>query len=162
MMRRSLLVALGLCLLGSAAAWADWPQWRGPGRAGGSPGVGLLTDGGARRPRLVVPASGLGGGYARVSVVGGRIYTTGNLADAQALICIDEGGKIVWTQKITEVVPKHGHDGSRCTPSIDGERLYAIASSGKIVCLKTDDGSEIWTKDFRSEWGGRMMSGWGF
>jgi len=77
-------------------------------------------------------------------------------------MCIEEGGKIAWTRKITDVVPKHGHDGSRCTPSIDGERLYAIASSGKIVCLRPADGSEVWAKDFRSEWGGRMMSSWGF
>src|SRR4029453_8384918 len=35
-------------------------------------------------------------------------------------------------------------------------RLYAIATSGKIACLKTADGSEVWSKDFRSEWGGRV------
>jgi len=44
--------------------------------------------------------------------------------------------------KLTDAPPKHGHDGSRCTPSIDGDRLYAIISSGKIVCLKAASGDE--------------------
>ena len=161
-MIRLLKLAACVALLGQTLPAADWPQWRGPDRAGISSEVGLLKDWTARQPKLLWTASGLGGGYASVSVVGGRIYTTGNLADAQAVMCIEEGGKIAWTRKITDVVPKHGHDGSRCTPSIDGERLYAIASSGKIVCLRAVDGSEVWAKDFRSEWGGRMMSSWGF
>jgi outer membrane protein assembly factor BamB len=70
-------------------------------------------------------------------------------------------GKVVWSKRITTSVPQHSHEGSRCTPSIDGDRLYAIASSGKIVCLKTKDGSEVWARDFK-DWNGKLMSGWGF
>lgn len=147
----------------TANVLAGWTQWRGPQRSGMSPDVGLLKDWSAQPPKLLWTAEGLGGGYASVSVAGGRIYTTGNLADGQAVICLNAAdGQVAWTKRMTDVVPKHGHDGSRCTPNIDGERLYSIASSGKIVCLKTADGGEVWSKDFRTEWGGRMMSGWGF
>jgi outer membrane protein assembly factor BamB len=142
---------------------ADWPQWRGPARDGLSPDTGLLKSWASRKPKLLWTADGMGGGYASVTVAAGRIYTTGNQATGQAVTCVNAAdGKVLWTKTITDSVPKHSHDGSRCSPSIDGERLYAIASSGKIACLKTSDGSEIWSKDFRSEWGGRMMSGWGF
>jgi outer membrane protein assembly factor BamB len=147
----------------SLKSGADWPQWRGADRSGISPDVGLQKSWEQAPPKLLWTAGGLGGGYASVALAGGRIYTTGNLADGQAVLCLDAAdGTMLWSKSITDVVPKHGQDGSRCTPSIDGDRLYAIASSGKIVCLKTADGSEVWSRDFKTEWGGRMMSGWGF
>src|SRR5262249_54155320 len=82
--------------------------------------------------------------------------------DKQAVICVSASdGKQTWSQPVTDTLPTHQRDGARSTPSIDSDRLYAIASSGKIVCLKTVDGSEIWSRDF-SAWGGKMMSGWGY
>lgn len=146
----------------SGARPAEWTQWRGPDRAGLSPDVGLLKDW-STPPKLLWTADGMGAGYASVSVAGGRIYTTGNLASGQGVVCVNAAdGKIVWTKLIIDSVPRHGYPGTRCTPSLDGERLYATATSGKIACLKTADGSEIWSKDFRTEWDGKMSSGWGF
>lgn len=140
-----------------------WPQWRGIHRDGKSNDVGLLKDWSQQAPRLLWTASGLGSGYASVAVVNGRIYTTGNQADGQAVVALDaDTGSILWKKNLTDTVPRHGYDGSRCTPSIDGERLYAIASSGKIACLNLADGEILWSKDFRTQWQGRMMSGWGF
>ena len=89
MTRRSWLAAIVLGLLVQAAGGADWEQWRGPGRAGLSPDVGLLKDWNARQPKLLWTASGLGSGYASVSMADGRIYTTGNLADGQAVVCVE-------------------------------------------------------------------------
>ena len=78
------------------------------------------------------------------------------------MICVDLASRnVAWTAKISDDVPKHGYDGARCTPTLDGDRLYAISSGGRIACLKTADGSEVWSRGF-DEWGGRMMSGWGF
>ncbi|HEY1065879.1 MAG TPA: PQQ-binding-like beta-propeller repeat protein, partial [Pirellulales bacterium] len=106
---------------------------------------------------------GMGQGFAAVSVAGGKIYTTGNVNDSQSVLCIDEATqKIEWTAGLTEKNPKHGYDGSRCTPSIDGDLLFVVTSNGAISCLKKADGSVVWQKDFRTEWGGKMMSGWGF
>jgi outer membrane protein assembly factor BamB len=142
---------------------AEWPQWRGPNRDGISPDTGLLQDWEHKPPKLLWTAEGLGGGYASVSVAGGRIYTTGNHPAGQSVVCINAtNGKVLWKQPITTTVPKHGYPGTRCTPSLDGDHLYAIATSGKIACLKATDGREVWSKDFQSTWHGKMMSGWGF
>lgn len=147
-------------------ATIEWPQWRGADRSGMSPDTGLLQDWTAQTPKLLWTAEGMGGGYASVSITGGRIFTTGNLADGQIIVCINAGdGKVIWTKSFSNTIPRHGsgnQEGSRCTPSIDGDRLYAIGLDGKIACLKTADGAQVWTKDFRSEWGGKMMSGWGY
>jgi len=103
----------------------------------------------------------MGSGYAGVSLADGKIYTTGNFPDGQKVVALSMDGKVLWSRAMTDTPPKHGHDGSRCTPSIDGDRLYAIASSGKIFCLKTASGEVVWSRDF-TEFGGKMMSSWGF
>ncbi|MGC4006415.1 MAG: PQQ-binding-like beta-propeller repeat protein [Pirellulales bacterium] len=106
---------------------------------------------------------GMGTGYASVSVVGDRLYTTGNRDDAQCVIAVDlKKNEVAWVTPITQSVPKHGYDGSRTTPTIDGDRLYVVSSDGNIVCLKTDGGAVVWSKNFKKEWNGKMHSGWGF
>lgn len=141
----------------------DWPQWRGPNRDGISPDTGLLKDWEAKPPKLLWTAEGMGSGYASVAVADGKIYTTGNLAGGQAVVCVNAStGKVLWTSPLVESVGKIGYPGTRCTPTLDGDRIYATATTGKIACLRASDGKEIWAKEFSSEWKGKMMSGWGF
>ena len=148
---------------GSPTEAGEWKQWRGPDRANIAPDAGISTDWDAKPPKLLWTADGMGSGFAGVSVADGRVYTTGNYSDGQGVAAVDAAsGKVIWSKQITDVPPDHRHEGSRCTPSIDGDRLYAIASSGKIVCLKLSDGSEVWSKDFEADFNGKMMSGWGF
>lgn len=160
-------VACFVCLLlGSIALGADnsgsWPQWRGPDRTGISAEKGLRRDWEANPPTLVWMTEGFGSGFAGVSVADGKIYTTGNLKDAQYTLCANAAdGQIVWKTPISDAPPKHGYDGSRCTPSVDGDRVYSIASDGAIYCLKAADGAVVWHKSFK-EWKGKMHSGWGF
>ncbi|MEO8269282.1 MAG: PQQ-binding-like beta-propeller repeat protein [Aureliella sp.] len=149
-------------LMATFAHADDWTQWRGPHRANRSMETGLFHHWDAEGPKLDWIAEGLGGGYASVSVAGNRIYTTGNFKDSQSAVAIDvTTGKVIWTRPITEGAPQHGYDGSRTTPSIDGDRLYMVSSDGQIICLKAADGSEIWRRNFK-DWDGKMMSGWGF
>ena len=138
-----------------------WHQWRGPNREGICSDTGILKDWTAAPPKLQWIAEGTGQGYASLSIAGGKIFTTGNLPEGQAVICLDAAkGEKLWSTPITESAPKHGHDGSRSTPTIDGDRLYVVSSSGKIVCLNVE-GKIFWEKDF-SQWKGKMMSSWGF
>jgi hypothetical protein len=139
---------------------ADWPQWRGPDRTGVSKETGINHDWDVKKPTLLWMAEGAGAGYAGVSVVGGQIFTTGNFEKGQGVACFSIGGKLDWKTPVTDNVPKHGYEGSRCTPTVDGDRLYAIFSDGTVACLKTD-GNIVWKRNFK-DWKGRMMSGWGF
>ncbi|ADB18053.1 hypothetical protein Psta_3389 [Pirellula staleyi DSM 6068] len=160
----TLLMVMGTsATLVAAEPAGSWPQWRGPDRTGISSETGLLKDWSAKAPTLVWSVEGMGDGYASVSIADGMIYTTGNFADGQGVTCTSaETGKVVWTSKITSEPPKHSYEGSRCTPTIDGPHLYCVASSGAIVCLKRDGGEVVWKRDFKSEFGGKMMSGWGY
>ncbi|MGZ3372799.1 MAG: outer membrane protein assembly factor BamB family protein, partial [Gemmatimonadaceae bacterium] len=142
---------------------SDWPQWRGPNRDNISSSKGISTDWEKQPPVLAWKIAGMGDGYASVSISGDRLYTTGNVKNSQSVIAVNlKTHAVEWTTPLTESNPKHGYEGSRCTPTVDGDRLYAITSDGQIACLKTANGSIVWKKSFKDEWNGRMMSGWGF
>ena len=154
-----LLVASLIC---PDARGEDWLGWRGPDRTNRSSETGLFATWGPDGPVLKWTADGIGAGYASVSVAGDRIFTTGNFDDGQSAVAIDAtDGNTLWRQPITKGVPKHSYEGSRSTPTVDADRLYVVSSDGRIVCLSADDGSEIWSRDFK-DWDGALMSGWGF
>ncbi len=151
-----------ICSLSTSALADNWPQFRGPARDGRSGETGLWKKIGPKGPQLAWMAEGIGKGYASVAVVDGRIYTSGNTGAGQAIFALDTtSGRQLWKQLITEVDPKHSYDGSRTTPCVDGDRIYAVGSNGSIVCLKASDGRKVWSRPF-SDWNGKMMSGWGF
>ena len=161
-MFRSFFLSISLCCVTASAMAEDWTQWRGADRANRSGETGLFESWGQEGPELDWMAEGLGSGYASVSVVGNRIYTSGNFERDQSIVAIDaENGEVIWKQPITDGPPKHGYDGSRTTPTIDGDRLYVVSSDGKVACLNSSDGSIRWSRDFK-DWNGKMMSGWGF
>jgi outer membrane protein assembly factor BamB len=121
------------------------------------------SDWEAAPPRLAWTADGLGSGFAAVSVAGGRIYATGDLDGGQGVVALAEAdGRVLWRTPITGEAPKHGYPGSRCTPTVDGDRLYVVTSDGTLACLRAADGEVVWKRGFEADWGGRMMSGWGF
>jgi outer membrane protein assembly factor BamB len=144
------------------AAGNDWPQFRGPQLDGKSSETGIIKSWEQKAPELLWMGEGMGHGYAGVAVVGGRIYTTGDLPNGQGVVAVDaKDGKVVWTTVLTEGAPKHGYEGARSTPTVAGDHLWVTTSNGTIACLTTA-GKLVWQKSFEKDWGGKMMSGWGF
>lgn len=157
-----LAIAVASSVSSHYASGEDWPQWRGADRANRSNETGLFATWKADGPPLAWVAEGMGSGYANVSVSDGKAFTTGNRDGRQAVIAVDvKTGKVLWTAAISSSAPKHGYDGSRSTPTIDGGKLYVVSSDGAIHCLNTADGETVWKREF-SQWNGKMMSGWGF
>ena len=64
-------------------------------------------------------------------------------------------GKELWATDI-------GGRRPNCTPTVDGKLVYALGRGGDLICAKTSDGSILWRKSFSKDFGGRMMSGWGY
>lgn len=142
---------------------ADWPQWRGPRRDGISPDTGLLNSWPKEGPPLVWKAGGLGRGFSSLAIADGRIITMGDLADGQYVLALSQAdGKPVWKTRIGDVWEPQGYAGPRCTPTIDGPRIYALGPHGDLVCLEAASGKELWHRKLAADFGGRMHSGWGF
>ena len=142
----------------------DWPQWRGSNRDGVSTETGLLQQWPQAGPPLLWKATGLGDGFSTVSVVGDRIYTTGEKDGTSFVLGLDgKAGKVLWSTRIGKAGAPGwgGFTGPRGTPTVDGDLLFAMGQYGELVCLKTTDGSEVWRKHLVNDLGGKRPE-WGY
>jgi prepilin-type processing-associated H-X9-DG protein len=145
------------------SAAGDWPGFRGPRRDGLCLDEGLLPAWPSGGPKLLWKWEGLGKGFSSVSISGGRLFTMGdrteNSSEAQFVLAFDLAtGKELWASRVG---PAHA-DGPRCTPTLDGELLYALGTEGNLVCLETATGKPRWRKNLVEDFGGLMMSMWKF
>jgi outer membrane protein assembly factor BamB len=148
-----------LFLAGSAAWAGDWDQWRGPNRDNFSAERGLL-DNWNSPPKLLWKADGIGDGYASPVVADGMVYTIGNHSnDSMEVVALNANdGAVRWRTSIGKAM-KGNYGGSLSTPTVDGDRLYALHRQGTLVCLKTATGEPIWKKDLRDYKGQIPMHG---
>ena len=150
----------------AAACWlsayaADWPQWRGPNRDGISKETGLLDSWPAGGPHLFWKTQGLGEGHSSFAVVGDRLYTQGQQGNQEFVIAFDtRTGKQLWKTPSGRAYHESRGHGPRGTPTIDGNRLYALAADGTLVCLDTATGERIWGMNIVERFGGHVPT-WG-
>jgi outer membrane protein assembly factor BamB len=153
------LLALAQLAIGQSAA--NWPQWRGPNRDGISKETGLLKEWPAAGPTLVWKASGAGRGYSSLSIANGKVYTMGVRGNREFVIAFDIAtGKEAWSTAHGAVFENDRGDGPRGTPTIDGDRVYALGGSGDLSALDARTGKIIWTKNILKEFGGSNIQ-WG-
>ncbi len=172
MTTRLTLALSAALLLAARAAPADWPQFRGPHRDGVSTEKGLLRTWPKGGPKLAWSFKDAGLGFSSLAIAGGKLYTLGTRGDSEIVLCLDAvKGTELWTAKIGPVFTFEGNawgDGPRGTPTIDGNRLYAIGGRGVLVCLDISGAQpkELWRKDFVKDLGGEMMTSedqsWGY
>jgi outer membrane protein assembly factor BamB len=150
----------------TAAPADDWPQFRGPERNNRSAEKGLLQEWPKAGPKLLWTYKQAGIGFSCPAVVGDRLYTMGARGDTTYVICVDvKKGTEVWHTKLGPIFTFKGNtwgDGPRSTPTVDGKLLYALGGYGDLVCLKTEDGTEVWRKNLPKDLGGVMMTQWGY
>ena len=164
----SVAVALGLSGATASsqpqASRGNWPGWRGPLRDGISTETGLLTSWPQGGPPKIWTATGLGNGYASVSVAGGRIFTTGDRRDGQYAIAIDEAtGNTLWATKLGAANSAEGErGGARSTPTIEGDLIWLTDADGGVFCLEAASGKERWRRSMTRDFGGSLMTIWGF
>ncbi len=150
-----------LVLGASTQAQSDWPRFRGPDCTGICTETGLLKELPADGPELLWQMKGCGKGYSSVAIVGKTLFTMGDRGEgdqrSQFTIAFDLQSRTErWA---TRVGPPHS-DGPRCTPTIDGDLLYVLGTSGDLVCLETKSGKIRWQKNLARDFGGKMMSVW--
>ena len=149
-------------LLPLALAATDWPQWRGSQRDGKSVETGLLREWPAGGPPKKWKAEGLGEGYSTVAVTQGRVFTMGQRGDVEYVIALDEAtGSKVWETAAGGAYRERRGDGPRGVPTVEGDRLWSITADGKLVCLETKTGKQVWKVDFVGQFGGEIPH-WGY
>lgn len=145
----------------------DWPQWRGPNRDGIGSEKNLLDDWTTTKPRLVWNSKEVNGGkkdigvgWSSVSISKGKIFTMGDHGKDCFVYALEQGtGKRLWEKKIGGT---RGDRGPRCTPTVDGDRVYALTNDGQLACLDVNTGAILWSKDYVKDFKGRSMANWHF
>lgn len=142
-----------------------WPQFRGPDRTGISRETGLLKQWPAGGPSQVWKATGIGTGNGAPSVADGRIFGMSYRGQDECVWALNEAnGKRVWNLRIAAAnfnIGPQAQDGPGCTPTVVGDRLYAIGASGDVVCLQVSDGKLLWQKNLVRDFGGAVPQ-WGY
>lgn len=135
----------------------NWSRWRGPTGDGLSAETGLLKTWPEDGPPLLWKSKGFGGGYASVAIANGRIFTMGKKDGQNCIVAAKlDDGTVLWT------TPIGGGNDPNCTPTVDGNMVYALGLDGDLACVEAATGKPVWRVNYGKDLGGKMMSGWGY
>jgi len=160
------LLAVTTLPLASYAEDGDWAQWRGPGRDGIAGKQNLLQSWPEGGPKLAWKYEAAGVGFSSSAISNGKLYTIGQRGEDSVAICLDAAsGKELWVQRIDRGTKSDDYltgwgGGPRSTPTIDGDLAYFLSDLGELACLKTSDGSKVWSKNLIKDFGGGVPQ-WG-
>jgi outer membrane protein assembly factor BamB len=165
-------IALAALIWSATATAGDWPQWQGPNRDGHSADTGLLDTWPAAGPKLLwshTDPDKIGTGYGTPAVVGDRMYIIGADGAKQTagefVTCLDlKDGKQVWRRALATTPGKFNDGwggGPRSTPTVDGDAVYVLGSTGDLACLGAAKGDVRWTKNLVKDFGGAIPT-WGY
>ena len=150
-----------LFFLAAVSQAADWPTFRGADRTDISPETGLLKQWPEAGPKKVWMNEDAGLGYSGYAIVGGTLYTMGSRDAVEYVIAIDTAtGKEKWSAEAGALLTNGWGDGPRATPTVDGDKVYALSGKGALVCLNAADGKQLWSADMVAL--GGKVPGWGY
>jgi len=148
MKSRTLIIFLFVFLFGIYAVHGnaddlDWPCWRGPNGDGISNETNCDPEALAEGPKILWKVD-VGMGHSNVAIKDNRLYIMG----INTVYCLNaETGEEIW---------RHSFEGRyrepQPTPTIDGKYVYALSSTGILLCLKVKNGKLRWKKDLVSEY----------
>jgi hypothetical protein len=120
---------------------ADWPQWRGLNRDDVSTETGLAKEWPPEGPKLVWMSKDAGLGYSGYSIVGDTLYTMGAQDAVEYVIAINVNtGKEKWSAEAGPLLTNGWGDGPRSTPTVSGDKVYALSGKGHLVAFNAADG----------------------
>ena len=139
----------------------NWPQFLGPERNGVSEETGLLDAWPSGGPPVVWRVPG-GAGLSGVAVSGDRVYTIVQKAGKQVVISLNaKTGKTIWETPVSDAYSNSMGNGPRATPTAFQDQVFAFTGQGKLVALKTEDGSIAWSHDVVRDHGSEKEAEYG-
>jgi outer membrane protein assembly factor BamB len=130
----------------------DYPGFLGSDRVGTVEGIQLEPDW-SEHPPQVLWRQAVGLGWSSFAVKGARAVTQEQRGENELVVCYELAtGQTLWTHtNHVRFIDKIGGDGPRATPTIAGERVFALGGTGILDCLGLTDGKLVWSRDTLKE-----------
>ncbi|MEO6244645.1 MAG: PQQ-binding-like beta-propeller repeat protein [Opitutaceae bacterium] len=143
-------------------ARADFPQFLGPNRTAELSGPLLDPDWKSHPPQILWRTK-VGPGWSGLVVVGGRALTQEQDGGDEKITCYDVlTGRPLWSHAdATRYDNPVGGEGPRATPTVVGERVFTLGSTGRLNALDLATGRVHWTHDLVAETGASIPA-WGY
>ena len=136
----------------------DWPQFRGPKRDGVSRETGLLKSWPKEGPKLLWTYRDAGAGFSPPSIVGNHYYCMGSKDTKDYVFALNtRSGELLWSTAVGPRRPTGWGDGPCATPTVDGDRLYALSILGELHCIERATGKSLWNVHLKNELGGKVL-----
>jgi outer membrane protein assembly factor BamB len=133
----------------------EWPQFLGPDRNGISAEMGLVDSFPAAGPKQVWRVPG-GVGMSGLVICRGKLLTTVQAEGSECVVALDAAtGKQLWRTSIGPAFDNSQGPGTRATPTIAGERVFAFTGDGVLVALNFADGGVLWSQNLVEQFQGR-------
>ncbi len=134
--------------LGKRKQGVDWPRFLGPQGDSTSTEKGIIAPWPKKGLRVVWQAK-TGTGYAMPTVSKGRLFLFARHGNRNRLTCLksETGQFLLHFDYPTDFQDKYGYDGPRCSPLVDGDRVYLFGPEGMLFCIGVLDGKQVWTID---------------
>ena len=118
-------------------------EFRGIGRTGVYDETGLLKKWPENGPQLLWSVTGLPKGNSSVAISNNLLYLTGTKDSVEVLMAFDMKGNKLWETPYgrawTASFPE-----SRCTPTINDNRVYVTTGKLDAACIDASSGKIIW------------------
>ena len=129
-----------------------YPGFLGNDRTGVIQGEMLDKDWASHPPQQLWRQP-VGLGWAGFAVAGSRAITQEQRDENELVVAYDLGtGRMLWAHtNHARFSEKMGGDGPRATPTILGDRVYAVGATGILDCMDLTTGKLIWSRDTLEE-----------
>lgn len=130
----------------------DFPQFLGPARNGIVRGPRLAT-GWSSNPPALLWRQPIGPAWSGFVIGGSRAFTQEQHGLEEQVTCYDlTHGKLLWTHSDEDRYANTiSGEGPRATPTLSGNRIYALGANGRLNCLDAGTGNRLWTKSLTNE-----------
>ena len=148
------IVGMLLVLFSWTGTMAQDAQWRGPDRDGIFPDTMLLKEWPEEGPAVLFVTEGIGKGFASAVATGEVIYVTGTRDTIEYLTAMDLDGNVLWQKPYGRAWNQSFPD-SRCTPTVEGDRVYVLTGMDNMMCFHAKTGEELWSVNIQERYGSK-------
>ncbi len=134
-------------------------EWRNLGRTGIYDETGLLQKWPESGPQLLWSVKDLPKGNSSVAIGDNMLYLTGTKDTMEVLMAFDMKGNKLWETTFGRAWLASFPE-SRCTPTIDGNRIYVTTGKLDAACIDAQSGKILWAVKVNDKFDGAYGS-WG-